>query len=258
MKLRHRILRVGMRTVGRLSDGIRLGFETGFNSGTMVDYVYRNEAHGITPLGRLLDRMMLDHVVWRGVRARRTLLVRQLTELLATRPGAGLFDVAAGPGSYLFELPPGRYFAGDIDQDEVDKGRARSARDGRPDIEFVRADAFDEATWPVRPVDILVASGFFDILDKEQDVVALLAAGSRAAAADAHWVFTVMEAHPDILMLRDVLVDFHGQPWEAVTRSAERVLELAAPLGWRVTRVEREPYGLFAVAMMARVPGAGS
>jgi hypothetical protein len=261
MKFTHRLLRIGMRTIGRLSDGVRLGFATGFDSGTMVDYVYANRAHGITPLGTLIDRVMLDHVVWRGVRARRALLVRQLRDVLATHgPDTTLFDVAAGPGSYLFELPVGRLFAGDIDPDEVEAGRARAARDARPDIAFARADAFDETTWPARPVGVLVASGFFDILVDDADVARLLAAGTRAAAEDATWVFTVMEAHPNLALLRDVLVDFHGRPWEAVTRSAERVLEMARPLGWRATRVEREPNGLFAVATMVRgaaLPDAG-
>ena len=47
----HLGMRLLMRTGGRLSDGIRLGYREGFNSGTMVDYVYRDRAHGITPLG---------------------------------------------------------------------------------------------------------------------------------------------------------------------------------------------------------------
>ena len=256
MKLSHRILRLALRTVGRLSNGVRLGFETGFDSGTMVDYVYRNRASGRTPLGVLIDRLMLDHVVWRGVRARRGLLVRHLAAVLADAPGAAVFDMAAGPGSYLFDLSPGRYWAGDIYPDEAAAGSARARREGRQDITFVRADAFDETTWPVRRPDVLVASGFFDILIDDRDVVRLLEAGSRATAAGATWVFTVMEAHPNLALLRDVLVDFNGRPWEAVTRSAERVLELAAPLGWRAGAVEREPNGLFAVATMRRGPVA--
>ena len=49
MDLYHPTLRILMRTGGQLSDGIRLGYREGFNSGTMVDYVYANEAHGHQP-----------------------------------------------------------------------------------------------------------------------------------------------------------------------------------------------------------------
>jgi putative methyltransferase len=252
MRLYHRVLRMGMRTGGKLSDGIRLGYRTGFDSGTMVDYVYRNEAHGITPLGRLIDRVMLDHVVWRGVRGRRSLLIGQLRDLLAARSDLTVFDTAAGPGSYLFELPRGAYWAGDVDVAELERGRARAIREGRDDIRFVKADAFDPSTWPRQRFDILVSSGFFDILNEQADVERLLDAGSRATDGGAHWVFSVMEDHPDLAMLHDVLVDFDGRPWVATTRSAEEVLELAATRGWRPVRVEREAQGLFGVITMVR------
>ena len=253
MDLYHRALRLFMRTGGQLSDGIRLGYHEGFNSGTMVDYVYRNHAHGITPLGTLIDRVMLNHSVWRGVRGRRELLVGQLRDVLAERPGQVLLDVAAGPGAYLFDLPHGDYWAADTDPDERARGAARASREGRTDIHFAAADAFDPATWPRRRFDVLVASGFFDILDRIEDVRRLLAAGTAGTAPGAHWVLTVMEGHPDLLLLRDVLVNWDSEPWIAVTRSAEAVIAEAEPFGWRAVRVEREPLRLFGVVTLERV-----
>lgn len=252
MKLRHRLLRLGMRSVGQLSDGIRLGYRVGFDSGTMVDYVYADHARGITPLGRFIDRLMLDDEVWRAVRARRRLLVEQLRDALARYEKPALFDTAAGPGSYLFELPPGDHWAGDFSAREVEVGQARAREADRPDIHFVNADAFDPATWPRRHFDILVSSGFFDILTDDTDVRRLLAAGSAATGTGARWVLTVMETHPKLDLLRDVLVDFHGRPWLAVTRRAEEVLEMAAPLAWEAERVGREPAGVFGVVTMVR------
>jgi SAM-dependent methyltransferase len=256
MDLYHAAMRLVIRTGGRLSDGIRLGFDEGFNSGTMVDYVYRNEAHGITPVGRWADRKMLDYPVWRGVRGRRALLVEHLREVLAARPGQVLLDVAAGPGSYLFELAPGSaeiLYAGDRDADERARGGARAAAGGRADIRFVEVDAFDSATWPGDRFDVLVASGFFDILVELADVRRLLAAGAAGTEPGAHWVLTVMERHPDLAMLRDVFVDWDRKPWIAVTRSAEEVVAEAEPLGWRSVRVDREPEHLFGVVTLERV-----
>jgi hypothetical protein len=250
--LYHRVLRAFMRSIGKLSDGIRLGYRVGFNSGTMVDYVYRNKAHGITPLGMLIDRIMLNNVVWRGVRGRRELLVAQARVLLEEDPKRSLFDVAAGPGSYLFQLPSGDLWAGDMNPAEVQRGVDRATREARPDIHFAKADAFDPSTWPRPRFDVLVASGFFDILDDMADVRRLIEAGTSATAPGSHWVFTVMEGHPDLLMLRDVLVDWDRKPWIAVTRTAEEVLAVAEPLGWRAVRIEREPNKLFGVVTMAR------
>jgi 2-polyprenyl-3-methyl-5-hydroxy-6-metoxy-1,4-benzoquinol methylase len=254
MDLYHPTLRLLMRTGGRLSDGIRLGYREGFNSGTMVDYVYADEAHGITALGRLVDRVMLDHPVWQGVRARRELLVGQLEAAISRRPHQRLLDVAAGPGSYLFELPAGAadYYAADIDADERARGRARALADDRTDIHFVAADAFDPDTWPARSFDILVASGFFDLLVDVADVRRLLAAGSAGTEPGACWVLSVMEGHPDLKLLSDVLVDWDGEPWTAVTRSADEVIAEAEPFGWRARTVEHEPRGQFGVVTLER------
>src|SRR5262249_39661714 len=48
-----------MKGPGRLSRGIRLGWKHGFDSGAMLDYIYENRAQGVTPLGRLIDRLYL-------------------------------------------------------------------------------------------------------------------------------------------------------------------------------------------------------
>lgn len=254
MDLYHPTMRLLMRTYGRLSDGIRLGYREGFNSGSMVDYVYTNEAHGITPLGRLIDRVMLDYPAWGAVRDRRRLLIGQLRTAVARRPGQRLLDVAAGPGSYLFELPAGAadYHAADIDSDERERGAARAQAEGRRDIHFVAGDAFDVSTWPEPPFDILVASGFFDLLVDIADVRRLLAAGVAGTRPGAQWVLTVMEGHPDLRMLSDVLVDWDGEPWQAVTRSADEVIAEAEPLGWQAMRLQREPRGQYGVITLER------
>jgi SAM-dependent methyltransferase len=258
MDVYHAAWRLLIHTGGRLSDGIRLGFREGFNSGTMVDYVYRNHAHGITPVGTWADRKMLDYPVWRGVRGRRALLIDRLRAVLAERPGQVLLDVAAGPASYLFELAPGSaavLYAGDRDADERARGAARARTAGRDDIRFVETDAFDPATWPEGRIDVLVASGFFDLLVDIEDVRRLLAAGARRTEPGARWVLTVMEGHTDLAMLREVFVDWDGNPWIAVTRSAEEVVAEAEPLGWRAIEIAREPEHLFGVVVLERVQG---
>ncbi|HEY5720356.1 MAG TPA: bifunctional alpha/beta hydrolase/class I SAM-dependent methyltransferase, partial [Gammaproteobacteria bacterium] len=60
--LGYAVQRFLLRTLGRRSAGVRLGLETGFDSGSTLDYVYRNEARGDGTLGRLLDRAYLDAI----------------------------------------------------------------------------------------------------------------------------------------------------------------------------------------------------
>ncbi len=58
--------RAGLRFGGLLADGVRLGHATGFDSGSTLDYVYRDRASGRTPVGRPIDRTFLDAIGWRG------------------------------------------------------------------------------------------------------------------------------------------------------------------------------------------------
>ncbi|WP_072061472.1 bifunctional alpha/beta hydrolase/class I SAM-dependent methyltransferase [Xenorhabdus khoisanae] len=53
--LSYKLMRKAMNTrLGRTSEGIRLGLETGFDSGSTLDYVYRNQPQGQGVFGRTL------------------------------------------------------------------------------------------------------------------------------------------------------------------------------------------------------------
>jgi hypothetical protein len=97
------LVRLGLKVGGLVSEGIRLGHRTGFDSGSTLDYVYRNEAKGLGPGGRLVDRAYLNAIGWRGIRHRK-LHVEELIRLgLERLKAAGLpvhvLDVAAGHGA---------------------------------------------------------------------------------------------------------------------------------------------------------------
>jgi len=100
--------RLALRTVGRLSKGIRIGLEHGFDSGVMLDHVYTNKAEGFGPIGRAIDRSYLDAPGWIGIRNRGRLLTRKLSETLrqtASEDGQELVlaDLACGGGQYVLD-----------------------------------------------------------------------------------------------------------------------------------------------------------
>src|SRR5258707_549232 len=72
------IMRGMLSTVGRTSKGIRIGYKFGFDSGTMLDYVYLNQAQGDFGIGKLIDRLYLNAIGWQAIRARRALLKQML------------------------------------------------------------------------------------------------------------------------------------------------------------------------------------
>src|SRR5579885_3819366 len=72
-RIKWALLRGLLASAGRASRGIRIGYRYGFDSGTMLDYVYEDEAHGIAGIGALIDRAYLNAIGWRAIRARRDL-----------------------------------------------------------------------------------------------------------------------------------------------------------------------------------------
>ena len=73
----------------------------------MLDYIYQNQAQGLTPIGRLIDRFYLNAIGWRGIRLRRLNLQRLLRVAVEYHRRAGeavhILDIASGPGRYVLE-----------------------------------------------------------------------------------------------------------------------------------------------------------
>ena len=63
--------RAALKVGGLLSAGVKLGHQTGFDSGSTLDYVYKNEAKGITSIGKFIDKAYLNSFGWRGIRQRK-------------------------------------------------------------------------------------------------------------------------------------------------------------------------------------------
>src|SRR4029450_13964718 len=101
------VARAGLKVAGQLSRGIEIGWRFGFDSGLSLDYVYRNEPTGWSPLGRLIDKSYLNSIGWRGIRQRKENLNKILRDLILKvhreNEPVRILDIAAGAGRYVIE-----------------------------------------------------------------------------------------------------------------------------------------------------------
>jgi ubiquinone/menaquinone biosynthesis C-methylase UbiE len=250
--MKYQILRFLLNTIGRLSEGIRLGWRTGFDSGVMLEYIYENRPRGITPLGVWIDKSFISHPVWDGVRSRRQFLIGQLQSAISKYEHPQVFDLAAGMGSYLFAMPVGQatIVAGDFEPEAVTRGQEKATALGRSDITFKRNNAFNPAEFAADRADILVTSGFFDILTEDSQIQTVLKNGSAITQPGARWVFTMQEHHPDLKLLKESLMDLNRKPWELVPRPATLLADWAKPYGWQLETLERNNF--FAVGTLVK------
>jgi hypothetical protein len=267
--LRFALTRLSMRTLGRLSDGIRLGLATGFDSGATLDYVYRNEARGLTPLGRLIDRSYLDAVGWRGIRQRKVNLGEAIAGAARRLADAGqpvrIVDVAAGHGRYVLDavatLParPESVLLRDYSAANVTAGTALIAERGLGDVaRFEAGDAFDAdglaALAQAGPVpNLAVVSGLYELFSDNDLVARSLDGLSRAVASGGYLVYTGQPWHPQIEMIARTLTSHRGgAPWVMRRRTQAEMDSLVAAAGFEKLEQWIDEWGIFTVSLARR------
>ncbi len=252
-----RIVRLG----GLLSDGLRLGAATGFDSGQTLDYVYANRAAGRTPLGRLVDRGYLDAVGWRGIRVRRRHVDELLREAITRTPGpAHVLDVAAGAGRYVLELIrdlPDRHVTAelrDYRQANLDAAAALARSLGVAGVSFTLADAFDRdrlAAASPRPT-VVVVSGLYELFPENDAVRRSLAGIADALPAGGHLVYTGQPWHPQVEFIARALTNRDGRPWVMRRRSQAELDGLVRAAGFEKLGQRIDNWGIFTVSLARR------
>jgi alpha-beta hydrolase superfamily lysophospholipase/SAM-dependent methyltransferase len=254
-----------LRTLGRLSAGIRLGWESGFNSGRTLDYVYRNRPSGFTALGRLIDRRYLNGIGWRGIRVRRQLLERSLQlAIQQTHPLRGavrIVDIAAGSGRYLLEtLKRSERSSVTVELRDMEPANLQQARDladalGLQGVTYVKGDAFDRcalAALSPRP-DIAVVSGLYELFPDNTRVSASLQGLAQAIPKGGLLIYTNQPWHPQLELIARGLSDWDGKPWVMRRRTQAEMDDLVRAAGFEKVQMEIDPWGMFTVSLARRV-----
>ncbi|MFD0326454.1 bifunctional alpha/beta hydrolase/class I SAM-dependent methyltransferase [Lysobacter gummosus] len=265
--LRWRFVRASLRFGGKLSQGIKLGLDTGFDSGSSLDYVYRNEARGSGPLGRMVDRNYLEAIGWRGIRVRRTHLHELLREAMRRLRAAGMavdaVDIAAGHGRYALEaLAGGAERADSIrlrDYSElnVDKGRALIEELGAGALaRFDQGDAFDRnalAALDPKPT-LAVVSGLYELFPDNALVRRSLDGLAAAVPPGGFLVYTGQPWHPQLEFIARALTSHRGgEAWVMRRRSQQEMDDLVRAAGFVKIDQRIDAWGIFTVSLAQRV-----
>jgi SAM-dependent methyltransferase len=251
-------LSLGLKTVGKLSTGIRIGYRYGFDSGVMLEYVYRNQPSGITPLGRLLDWVYLNSQGWRGIRERSEVLKATLQAVLQSYQQQGihchLLDVACGGGRYDLEVlrgfPQESVTATLRDYKLENVSRARQlAHQLHIAARIEQADAFNDGDLNLvqpRP-NVMVVSGLHEILPDDGLIENHFRQLYRIMDAPATLIFTIQPHHPQLELIARTLPAHTGGLWVMRLRPWELTRQWATAAGFRNVQVHMEPNGIFGV-----------
>jgi alpha-beta hydrolase superfamily lysophospholipase/SAM-dependent methyltransferase len=265
--VRYAIVRGLMKTAGRLSRGVALGWRSGFDSGLTLDYVYENRPRGTTPLGRMIDRSYLNSIGWRGIRVRREHLERTLRQAIETTRAAGrpvqILDIAAGPGRYVLEtvrrMPEANaaVVLRDYKPENIEAARKLAAGYGLANVTAVYGDAFDAdslAAVTPRPT-IAIVSGLYELFPENEPLRRSLAGLARAVEPGGTLIYTNQPWHPQVEFIARVLTNREGKPWVMRRRTQAEMDGLVRTAGFTKRSQEIDSWGIFTVSTATRDAG---
>ncbi|MEK1907213.1 MAG: bifunctional alpha/beta hydrolase/class I SAM-dependent methyltransferase [Pseudomonas sp.] len=262
-----RATRAGLKLGSGLSDGVKLGFATGFDSGSTLDYVYRNQPSGTSALGRLVDANYLGSIGWRGIRQRKVhaeeLLRLAMAQLSEAGKAVRIVDIAAGHGRYILESleglehKPDAILLRDYSEINVRDGSALIEQKGLGTIaRFVKGDAFDKADLAAldpKPT-LAVVSGLYELFGSNQLVGDSLAGLAAAVEEGGYLIYTGQPWHPQLELIARALTSHReGQPWVMRRRSQAEMDQLVAAAGFRKLEQRIDEWGIFSVSLAQRV-----
>jgi len=261
------VTRASLRLGGTLSDGIKLGHETGFDSGSTLDYVYRNHPQGKTVVGQSIDRTYLSSIGWRGIRQRKVhveeLLRKAMQRLADEHRDVRVMDIAAGHGRYVLDAVLGSpvkvtsILLRDYSDINVRDGRALIAEKGLEDVaQFVQADAFDrDSLASVTPQPTLaVVSGLYELFPDNAMVRRSLAGVGAALEDGGYLVYTGQPWHPQLEMIARALTSHRqGEAWVMRRRTQCEMDQLVERAGFRKIDQRVDEWGIFTVSLAVRI-----
>jgi alpha-beta hydrolase superfamily lysophospholipase/SAM-dependent methyltransferase len=259
------IARAGLKMAGKLSRGIAIGWRNGFDSGLSLDYVYKNQPHGLGFVGRFIDKSYLNSPGWRGIRQRRRNLEKTLRDLVLkvhreSRP-VRILDIAAGAGRYVIEtirvLPdvPIAATLCDYKQENVDAARLLADELNLNGAVVVRrGDAFDgESLSRIEPrATIGIVSGLYELFPSNDAVLNSLRGLAGAIEPGGYLIYTNQPWHPQIEFIAHVLRNREGERWIMRRRTTAEIDELVRAVGFRKIDMEIDQWGMFTVSVAQR------
>lgn len=259
--------RANIRLGSLFSKGIATGNKTGFDSGSTLDYVYENEPRGLGPGGRLIDRVFLNAIGWRGIRQRKIHLEDLIRTAMQQLQEAGkpvrILDIAAGHGRYVLDavassdITPESIRLQDYSPLNVEKGRALIAERHLQHVaSFHQADAFDaDAVAAVTPRPTLaIASGLYELFPDNDLIKASLEGLARALEPGSILLYTCQPWHPQLEMIARALTSHRGgAAWVMRRRTQQEMDQLVAAAGFQKQSQRIDTWGIFTVSIATRV-----
>ena len=250
-----------------LSKGLKIGEDTGYDSGSTLDFVYRNQTESQNPIGKIIDRQYLNAIGWRGIRVRKEnieqLLQKYAKTLIENNHPLRILDIASGHGRYILDavqqLPklPDSILLRDYSEINVKAGQQMIQERGLEHIaQFVQADAFD--TQSIASIDpgptLGVVSGLYELFSDNDLLRRSLNGLSQAIEKNGYLIYTGQIWHPQQEFIARALTSHReGDAWVMRLRSQAEMDALVEAAGFKKVDQNIDDFGIFTVSVAQKL-----
>ncbi|MBF8303120.1 MAG: Methyltransf 20 protein [Candidatus Dadabacteria bacterium] len=248
-----------LRTVGMFSEGMRIGFTHGFDSGMIMNYVCQNTPSGRFYIGKVLDRIFLNQVTCKAFRAIKEIQKNVIKNYLQERNGDPTFivDLASGKADYIYDALSEtngnvKVLLRDLDETALKESRAIAEKLNLLNkVSYEQGNALDiESLKRIYPKpNLVIEVGLYGIIHDDEllrrhffELKDILNPGAI--------LFNVQTYNPQIELIARVLKNRDGERCVWHLRPVELVIEWAEKAGFIEPQVTMDPYGIYAVVMM--------
>lgn len=253
-----------LNSVGRLSEGVKVGFHSGFDSGRMLDYVYENKPQGQGCIGRYIDKIYLNSPGWRGIRQRKVHLKNILKEVIDQQAyhhqPSIVMDVAAGPGQYLIETVQENPKANlhvlcrDLNEEGLVIGESKAKRLSLNNIRYEKANAFerDDLLRAYPKPNVVIVSGLYELFTDNKTIADSIDTIASILMKGDYFIYTNQPFHPQLELIARILPNRLGDPWVMRLRSDQQMYLWVKQAGfeWKKTLIDEE--GIFSVSLAVK------
>jgi SAM-dependent methyltransferase len=246
LRLKILLTRLGVKTIGQTSQGIRMVSQIGLTSGIMLDYIYRNAPQGKFLIGKWLDYIYLSHPAWEDVRIRKKNLEEYLVEAIKQQREKKrkpvIVDVAAGAARYILDtlsredMQDVTAICRDLDDEALSLGSSNAVEMKIKSVKFENGDAFSaESLSKVDPApNIIVSSGFYDWINDDSRVQESMSLIYDTLPEGGCFLFTNQSRHVSLEYTQQVFSDFKGNPLRMTLRPAYLVNKWVEDIGYKI------------------------
>ena len=248
-----------LRTVGMLSEGIRISYKHGFDSGMIMNYIYQNKPRGRFYLGKVLDRAFLNQTTCKAFREIKAIQKNAIKGYLEERNGKPTFivDLASGKADYIYDALRESNSSVNVLLRDIDENVLQESRAIAQELNLLNNVSYDIGnaldTQSLKKIKskphLVVEVGLYGIIH-DDEVIRRHFHDMRDILNPDAILFNVQTYNPQIELIARALINQEGKRCVWHLRPAEQVIKWAEQAGFKEPKITMDPYGIYAVVMM--------